>query len=69
MVKPEGYKYIALKEDLIQRVVRVVKANIGYRSIADFIREAIRLRLEQLEPLIKEKIYDERTTLEKVKEK
>jgi len=54
-VKPIGYKYIALKEDLVKRIKHIVDASIGYRSIADFVREAVRLRLDQIEPLLEKK--------------
>ena len=49
MVKPQGYKTIMLKEDLLRRVDRIVNASIGYRSRADFVSEAVRLRLEEIE--------------------
>ena len=40
---------IALKKDLANRVKRVVNSGIGYRSLSDFVSEAVRLRLEEIE--------------------
>lgn len=46
---PRGYKSTALPEDLINRVEVVVASNIGYISVIDFIKEAIRMRLDEVE--------------------
>jgi metal-responsive CopG/Arc/MetJ family transcriptional regulator len=41
-----------LPEDLLDRVDKTVKQeSLGYSSRAEFIKEAVRLRLEQLEKL------------------
>ena len=45
----KGYKSTALPEDLIERIETVVKANVGYISVIDFIKEAVRMRLDELE--------------------
>ena len=46
------YVTISLRRDLIDRVRKIVEAGIGYRSIADFVSEATRRRLEEIEPLL-----------------
>jgi metal-responsive CopG/Arc/MetJ family transcriptional regulator len=44
------WKTVQLPEDLLNRVDKTVKQeNLGYSSRADFIKEAVRLRLEQVE--------------------
>ena len=43
---------IGLRKELVERVRIIVKKGIGYRSIADFVSEAVRIRLEQLEPFL-----------------
>lgn len=45
----KGYKSTALPEDLIERIKTVVKANVGYISVIDFIKEAVRMRLDEIE--------------------
>lgn len=55
----KGYKSTALPEDLIERIETVVKANVGYISVIDFIKEAVRMRLDE----IKEKVVQ----LERIK--
>ncbi len=45
----KGYKSTALPEDLIERIETVVKANVGYISVIDFIKEAVRMRLDEIE--------------------
>ncbi len=45
----KGYKSTALPEDLIERIETVVKANVGYISVIDFIKEAVRFRLDEIE--------------------
>jgi len=51
MVKPVeyGYKTVLVREELLKRVKKIVEARIGYRSMSEFINEAIRIRLEQIE--------------------
>lgn len=41
-----------MRKELMRRVERVVKAGIGYRSASEFIAEAVRLRLAEVEPLL-----------------
>jgi metal-responsive CopG/Arc/MetJ family transcriptional regulator len=45
--KPE-YRNISLRADLVGEIEKVIK-NKRYRSIAEFVAEAARLRLEELE--------------------
>ena len=45
----KGYKSTALPEDLIERIETVVKANVGYISVIDFKKEAVRFRLDEIE--------------------
>ena len=40
-----------LKEELHERVRRLVDAGLGYRSLSEFIEDAVRRRVEQLEQL------------------
>lgn len=41
-----------LKRELAVRVRRVVEANLGYRSVAEFVNDAVRRRLEEMEPFL-----------------
>lgn len=40
-----------LKEELHERVRRLVDAGLGYRSLSEFIEDAVRRRVEELERL------------------
>ena len=40
-----------LRAELAERVRRIVQADIGYRSLAEFVNDAVRRRLEELEAL------------------
>jgi Arc/MetJ-type ribon-helix-helix transcriptional regulator len=44
----DGFRRISLPSPLVDTVERLVKKTKRYRSIADFVAEAVRLRLEQL---------------------
>lgn len=44
----EGFRSVSIREELVQAVEKAIQEYGVYRSIADFISEAIRLRLEQL---------------------
>jgi len=44
------FKSISLKATLVRQVESFIKKKPGYRSVAEFISEAARLRLEELEP-------------------
>lgn len=43
-----GFKGVSLKADLVNDVEAFVNSSSGYRSVAEFVSEAVRLRLEQL---------------------
>ena len=50
------WKTIQLPEALLQRVDDVVAAaELGYTSRAEFIKEAVRLRVEAMENLLRER--------------
>jgi metal-responsive CopG/Arc/MetJ family transcriptional regulator len=50
------WKTIQLPEELLQRVDVVVAApELGYTSRAEFIKEAVRLRVEAMERLLRER--------------
>lgn len=44
-----GFKSITLPEELVERVRRIVRSPLGenYRSVADFIAEAVREKIEE----------------------
>ncbi len=46
---PEGYHNVGVQEDLYKQAEAWVKKSKRYRSVSEFIHEAIRLRLERLE--------------------
>jgi metal-responsive CopG/Arc/MetJ family transcriptional regulator len=54
--KCEGFKGLSLKAGLVKEVEDFVESSKGYRSVAEFVSEATRLRLEELrkKPLRKE---------------
>ena len=50
------WKTIQLPEELLQRVDDVVAAHeLGYTSRAEFIKESVRLRVEAMENLLRER--------------
>ena len=50
------WKTIQLPEELLRRVDGLVAASsLGYTSRAEFIKEAVRLRVEAMENLLREK--------------
>ena len=46
--KDADYKGVSLKKELVEKVEKVVAENPEYKSVADFIHEATRLRIEEL---------------------
>jgi Arc/MetJ-type ribon-helix-helix transcriptional regulator len=47
---PTGnYKSVTLKEELVDRVKRLISKVKTYHSVAEFISEAVRLRVEAIE--------------------
>lgn len=54
-VPPEGHKNVSLHEDLYDRAERVVEeGDQGYTSLAEFMRAAVRDRLERDEPRLED---------------
>jgi Arc/MetJ-type ribon-helix-helix transcriptional regulator len=43
-----GFRKISIHEELITAIEKVMEETGTYRSIAEFVSEAVRLRLEQL---------------------
>ena len=51
---PKGnYKSVTLKEELVDHVAKAIRRAGTYHSIAEFVSEAVRLRLETIEKQIK----------------
>lgn len=50
----KGFKNVSLKESLIKDVEEILKMG-RYNSVAEFVAEAVRLRLEHLEKLAEPK--------------
>jgi Arc/MetJ-type ribon-helix-helix transcriptional regulator len=44
-----NYRGVSLKEELVDRVERLIRRLGTYKTIAEFVSEAVRLRLEVLE--------------------
>jgi len=54
--RKRGWKTIQLPEELLDRVDNLVeRPELGYTSRAEFIKEAVRLRVETLEAQVREK--------------
>lgn len=43
------FKSISLKASLVEQIEDFIKKKQGYRSVAEFVSEAARLRLEELD--------------------
>ena len=43
------YRYVNLPESLVNAIETYIKKTKQYSSIAEFVKEAVRLRLEQLQ--------------------
>ncbi len=43
------YRTISIQSDIADRIDEIVDSNIGFVSSTEFVRDAIRRRLEQLE--------------------
>ena len=51
---PNGnYKSVTLKEELVNRVEQAIRRAGTYHSVAEFVSEAVRLRLETVEKQMK----------------
>lgn len=47
---PRKYRKISVAEELVDKIEDIVeKGDLGYRSTSDFIHEAVRLRLQDLQ--------------------
>jgi hypothetical protein len=46
--KNSDYKGVSLKKDLVLQIEKYVDENPEYKSVADFLHEAARLRIEEL---------------------
>lgn len=54
--RKRGWKTIQLPEELLQRVDEIVeKSELGYTSRSEFIKEAVRLRVETVERQMRER--------------
>jgi Arc/MetJ-type ribon-helix-helix transcriptional regulator len=42
------YRYVNLPSNLVEQIENIIKTRGIYNSIADFVSEAVRLRLEQV---------------------
>jgi Arc/MetJ-type ribon-helix-helix transcriptional regulator len=49
MAKPRNYRGVSLPDELVERVEQLIEKLGTYRTIAEFVSEAVRLRLEALE--------------------
>ena len=46
---PRNYRKVSISGDLVEKIEKIVEdGNLGYRSTSDFIHEAVRLRLQNL---------------------
>ena len=43
-----GFRGVSLKAELVGEVEQLIKELPGYRGVAEFVSEAVRLRMEQL---------------------
>ena len=44
------YRKVSISEDLVIRIESIVEnGQLGYRSISDFVHEAVRMRLQELQ--------------------
>lgn len=44
----KDYRGVSLKRELVDEVERFVKENPSYKGIADFVHEAVRVRMEEI---------------------
>ena len=57
-----NYRSVSIHEELVKRVKQLIRRLGTYRSVTEFISEAVRLRLEALEKQLKpEEAEDEQT--------
>lgn len=49
VTKPRKYRKISISEEIVEKVEKIIEeGNLGYRSISDFMHEAVRLRLQEI---------------------
>ena len=48
-----NYRSVSIHEELVNRVEQLIHRLGTYRTVAEFVKEAVRLRLEALEKLQK----------------
>ncbi len=47
---PRKYRKVSIADDLVNKIEKIVEdGHLGYRSTSDFIHEAVRLRLQDLQ--------------------
>jgi Arc/MetJ-type ribon-helix-helix transcriptional regulator len=44
----QDFRGVSLKRELVEQVEKLVKENPQYKSIADFVHEAVRLRMQEV---------------------
>jgi Arc/MetJ-type ribon-helix-helix transcriptional regulator len=49
----QNYKSVSINSELIEHVNRLIKQVGTYHSVSEFVSEAVRLRIENLEKAIK----------------
>ena len=52
-MKERSWISTVLKRELAERAKKLVEANLGYRSLAELVDDAVRRRVEELEQLYK----------------
>lgn len=44
----EGFRGVSLKAEVVKEIEKFIEENPTYRSVAEFVSEAVRLRMEQV---------------------
>jgi hypothetical protein len=44
----EGFRGVSLKADVVDAIEKFIEEHPTYRSVAEFVSEAVRLRMEQV---------------------
>jgi Arc/MetJ-type ribon-helix-helix transcriptional regulator len=44
----EGFRGVSLKAEVVSEIEKFIEENPTYRSVAEFVSEAVRLRMEQV---------------------
>ena len=49
----KGYKSVSLPEDMLDSIEKLIKNNkeLGYSSVSEFVKEAVRLHLMQIKKI------------------